>query len=91
MVDVNMQSGSDKEKIGKVLYEFGGTKFALNVRQTESCVVKLSVDGKESETALDKSDGKVMAFIKDDLVNGNHKIIIKVESGKLCIDSFMSG
>ena len=76
---------------GIVEYEFNGERLGLYVRQKEDCVIKITLDGKESEVSLSKSDEKTLAYFNDYLSGGNHKITIQVISGNLYVDSFIKG
>lgn len=71
---------------GRAVGKFCGSGFALVVRQDCDCVLKISIDGKETVVELSQSDGKQIAFWSV-LKSGEHKVQVEVVSGTLSVDS----
>lgn len=75
---------------GEIEYEFEGTGIALFARQTDSCKIKVEIDGEVREQELFANGEKQMFFIATNLQNKNHKLKIIVLKGNLNIDSFIT-
>lgn len=69
--------------------KFTGTGFAFFVRQSEPCVVRVTVDGTATEISLKAEEGKTLAFSAAELGSGTHEVTIEVISGRIAIDSFV--
>lgn len=79
--------GSVMKGDGIVKFDFTGTGFMLLTLQDNECRIRVTVDKKSIELNLSPSTGKQFACIMSGLKNKNHKVSIKVLSGKLCVDS----
>ena len=59
------------------------------MRQSEPCVVRVTVDGTATEISLKAEEGKTLAFSAAELGSGTHEVTIEVISGRIAIDSFV--
>ena len=74
---------------GIVKFNFTGTGLMLLTLQDDPCKIMVMVDNKQTELTLTQSSERQFAYVLSGLKNGNHKVYIKVLSGKLCVDSVL--
>lgn len=72
-----------------VTFEFDGTGFAITGNTKKDCVLSVTVDGEEIETAYAApvSSFRESPYHKYGLENGRHTVTISVKEGKLSIDA----
>ena len=77
------------EQGASVTFEFDGTGFAITGNTKKDCVLSVTVDGEEIETAYAApvSSFRESPYHKYGLENGRHTVTIEVKEGKLSIDA----